>query len=100
MVHTVIGDAVFVATLAAIMARPFKLNEAIAAAAGAILMVVGGFIRPGEVLNVLAQAGRATLKDALAEAGRLPSVGHTARFVLDHSPTSVLLLRENSLPEA
>jgi len=54
MVHTVIGGAIFVATLVAIMVRPFKLNEAIAAAAGAILMVVGGFIRPDEVLNVLA----------------------------------------------
>ncbi len=91
------------------------------------------------------EAGKATLKEALAEAGRLglaaaerlergrpeqvivslageltaqlvvlharespqahprvgpPSVGHTARFVVDHSPTTVLLLRESSLPKA
>lgn len=29
-----------------------------------------------------------------------PSVGHTARFVVDHSPTNVLLLRESGVPEA
>jgi nucleotide-binding universal stress UspA family protein len=29
-----------------------------------------------------------------------PSVGHTARFVVDHSPTHVLLLRESGLPMA
>ncbi len=29
-----------------------------------------------------------------------PSVGHTARFVVDHSPTHVLLLRESDLPNA
>jgi arsenical pump membrane protein len=52
MLHTLIGGAIFVATLAAIMIRPFKLNEAFAAAAGAVLMVLGGFIRPDEVLNV------------------------------------------------
>jgi nucleotide-binding universal stress UspA family protein len=27
-----------------------------------------------------------------------PSVGHTARFVVDHSPTTVLLLREGGFP--
>ena len=54
MLHMLLGGGIFVATLVAIMIRPFKLNEAIAAAAGAILMVFGGFIRIDEVLNVLA----------------------------------------------
>jgi nucleotide-binding universal stress UspA family protein len=97
----------------------------------------------GELDAAEEDAGKATLKEALAEADRLglaaaerlergrpeqvivslageltaqlvvlharelpqahprvgpPSVGHTARFVLDHSPTSVLLLREGSVP--
>jgi nucleotide-binding universal stress UspA family protein len=99
--------------------------------------------RHGDLDAAEEEAGKATLKEALAEAGRLglaaaerlergrpeqvivslarelraevvalharespqahprvgpPSVGHTARFVVDHSPTTVLLLRESSLP--
>jgi arsenical pump membrane protein len=55
MVHTLIGGVIFAATLAAIMIRPFRLNEAIAAVAGAALMLCGGFVRPDEALNVLVQ---------------------------------------------
>jgi len=99
----------------------------------------------GELDAAEEEAGKATLKEALAEAVRLglsaaerlergrpeqvivslageltaqlvvlharespsahprvgpPSVGHTARFVVDHSPTTVLLLRESGVPEA
>jgi len=54
MVHMLIGGGIFIATLVAIMIRPFKLNEAIAAAAGAALMLLGGFIRFDEALSVLA----------------------------------------------
>jgi nucleotide-binding universal stress UspA family protein len=95
----------------------------------------------GELDAAEEDAGKATLKEALAEADRLglaaaerlergrpeqvivslageltaqlvvlharespqahprvgpPSVGHTARFVVDHSPTTVLLLRASS----
>jgi arsenical pump membrane protein len=53
MLHTLLGGAIFVATLVAIMIRPFKLNEAVAAAAGAALMLLGGFLRLDEALNVL-----------------------------------------------
>jgi arsenical pump membrane protein len=55
MVHMLLGGGIFVATLAAIMIRPFKMNEAIAAASGAALMLLGGFIRFDEALNVLAR---------------------------------------------
>ena len=54
MLHTPLGGGIFVATLVAIMIRPFKLNEAIAAAAGGALMLLGGFIRLDEALSVLA----------------------------------------------
>ncbi len=53
MWHTLGGGAIFVATLAAIMIRPYRLNEAVAAAAGAALMVVFGFVRIDEVLRLL-----------------------------------------------
>jgi nucleotide-binding universal stress UspA family protein len=101
--------------------------------------------RHGELDAAEEEAGKATLKEALAEAGRCglvaaerlergrpeqvivslageltaplvvlharespeahprigpPSVGHTARFVVDHSPTTVLLFRGSGLPEA
>ena len=108
-----------------------------------ILQFLKGSWHYGELDAAEEEAGKATLREALAEAGRLglsaaerlergrpeqvivslageltaqlvvlharelpqahprvgpPSVGHTARFVLDHSPTSVLLLREGSVP--
>jgi arsenical pump membrane protein len=52
MLHALLGGGIFFATLVAIMIR-FKLNEAIAAAAGAGLMLLGGFIRFDEALNLL-----------------------------------------------
>ena len=54
MLQTLLGGGIFIATLVAIMIRPFKLNEAVAAAAGAALMLLGGFIRFDEALDVLA----------------------------------------------
>ena len=53
MTHSVFGGAIFVATLAAIMVRPFRLNEAFAAAGGAVLMLVGGFVRLDEAADLL-----------------------------------------------
>lgn len=53
MLHMLLGGGIFIATLVAIMVRPFKLNEAIAAAAGAVLMLLGGFIRLDEAVVVL-----------------------------------------------
>ncbi len=54
MQHSLIGALIFVATLAAIMLRPYHLPEALAAAIGAAAMLVGGFVRPGEAAQVLA----------------------------------------------
>ena len=59
--------------------------------------------RPEQVVVALAQDLRAQLIVLYARESphghpRVgpPSVGHTARFVLDHSPINVLLLRESS----
>jgi arsenical pump membrane protein len=53
MLHSLLGGAIFIATLAAVMIRPFRLSEALSAAAGAILMLVGGFVGPGEAAALL-----------------------------------------------
>ena len=86
MLHELLGGGIFVATLAAIMIRPFKSNEAIAAAAGAALMLVGGFIRPDEALGVLTHEWNTfgfflglMLISALAEeAGVFEALAHAA----------------------
>ena len=52
--HFLLGSLIFVATLAAIMIRPYRIPEALSAAVGAAAMLVGGFIRPGEAGQVLA----------------------------------------------
>ena len=54
MLHTIIGAAIFLATLIVIMVRPYRVNEAAAAAGGAALMIVGGFVGIREAASVLA----------------------------------------------
>ncbi len=53
MLHSLVGGAIFVATLAAIMVRPFGVTEALSAAAGAVLMLLGGFVRLDETASLL-----------------------------------------------
>jgi len=55
MWHTLFGGLIFVATLAAIMIRPYRLNEATSAATGAVLMVVFGFVSLEEAARLLAR---------------------------------------------
>jgi arsenical pump membrane protein len=52
--HSLIGSLIFVATLATIMIRPYRIPEALAASVGAAAMLVGGFVQPGEAARVLA----------------------------------------------
>lgn len=54
MFHTILGAAIFLATLIVIMIRPYRVNEAAAAAGGAALMVLGGFVGIREAVSVLA----------------------------------------------
>jgi arsenical pump membrane protein len=53
MLHLVIGILIFVITLACIIIRPRQISEALVAAVGAALMLVGRFLLPGEALQVL-----------------------------------------------
>jgi nucleotide-binding universal stress UspA family protein len=142
MAHLVLGGIVFLTTLILVMIRPRGIPEAVVAGAGALLMVVLGFVGPTEALAVLAGewnvfefflglmlisaiAARAGLGAVTTQLMRgqpervivdlaarevdlvvvgaregvavLPtgpeSVGHVARFVLDHAPCNVLLVR-------
>ena len=51
--HTIIGALIFVATIGLIMVRPRQVTEAIAAAIGALLMLLGGFVGIGETGRLL-----------------------------------------------
>ncbi|HTP63926.1 MAG TPA: ArsB/NhaD family transporter [Geobacteraceae bacterium] len=51
--HTSVGAAIFLATLAVIMIRPYGVPEAVAALGGAALMLAGGFVRPAEAVTLL-----------------------------------------------
>lgn len=53
MLRLVIGLAIFVATLALIIARPRGVTEAAAALGGAVILLLGGYIGPLEALGVL-----------------------------------------------
>ena len=53
MLHFIFGILIFVLTLGAIMVRPYHVSEAVVAAAGAALMLIGGYLLPGEALQVL-----------------------------------------------
>lgn len=52
MIRALIGLVIFVATLLVVMIRPYRIPEA--AAVGAVLMMLGGFVAPGKALSVLA----------------------------------------------
>ncbi len=53
MVRVAIGALIFLATLAVIMLRPFRVTEAMAAAGGATLMLLTGFLEPGDAIHEL-----------------------------------------------
>ena len=54
MLHLILGTAIFLATLMIVMVRPYRVTEAMAAAGGAVLMLVGGFVGIHEAASVLA----------------------------------------------
>ena len=54
MLHTIFGILIFMMTLGVIMIRPYRISEAVAAAVGAGLMLLGGFLLPGEAVQLLA----------------------------------------------
>jgi len=53
MLHLILGILIFVLTLGVIMVRPYRISEALAAVVGATLMLIGGYLLPGEALLVL-----------------------------------------------
>ncbi|HEX5546030.1 MAG TPA: ArsB/NhaD family transporter [Ktedonobacterales bacterium] len=53
MAHIVLGALIFVATLALIMIRPWRLSEAVIAACGGLLMLVCGIVTPVDATNTL-----------------------------------------------
>ena len=57
MLRLVLGVTIFVVTLLVIMIRPYRIPEAVAACAGALLMLVGGFVSPGAALRRSARSG-------------------------------------------
>ncbi|MHB8611270.1 MAG: universal stress protein [Candidatus Dormibacteraceae bacterium] len=82
------------------------LTEAagLAASKGVVVHMEAGSGEPGRVLTRLAAERRASLiviggRSSYGEFSPGPkSLGHTARFVLDHSPCPVLLLRHGEPP--
>lgn len=48
-----LGAAIFLATLASVMIRPFKVSEALSAAVGAVLMLLAGLVRLDEAAALL-----------------------------------------------
>jgi arsenical pump membrane protein len=55
MGHLVIGTAIVLATLAGIVIRPRGVSEAWVALGGTTLLLLGGFLSPGDVPGILAQ---------------------------------------------
>jgi arsenical pump membrane protein len=53
MLHLIIGISIFVLTLSAIMIRPYRIPEALAAVAGAILMLIGRYLLVSEAAQVI-----------------------------------------------
>ena len=53
MLHLIFGILIFVLTLGVIMVRPYRISEALAAAVGATLMLIGGYLLPTEAVQVL-----------------------------------------------
>jgi arsenical pump membrane protein len=54
MLHLIFGILIFILTLGVIMVRPYRISEALAAAVGATLMLLGGYLPIGEAIRVLA----------------------------------------------
>jgi len=53
LLRIVIATVIFILTLTVIIARPYRIPESIAAAAGATLMLLGGFVGPNEAWSVV-----------------------------------------------
>jgi arsenical pump membrane protein len=53
MLRAIIGTLIFLITLGFITARPWRITEAVAAAGGAVLMVLGGYVHVGEAAAAL-----------------------------------------------
>jgi arsenical pump membrane protein len=53
VLRVVLGSLIFVATLALIMIRPFRLTEAVIAASGGLLMLIGGIVAPSDAIGVI-----------------------------------------------
>jgi arsenical pump membrane protein len=54
MLRLAAGTLIFILTLGVIMLRPYRISEALASAVGAGLMLVGGYLLPGEAAQLLA----------------------------------------------
>lgn len=55
MLRIAIAAAIFIITLAVIILRPYRIPESIAAAAGAVLMLLGGFVGLPEAWSVISE---------------------------------------------
>lgn len=53
MLHLSFGILIIVLTLGVIMVRSYRISEALAAAVRTTLMLIGGYLLPGEALRVL-----------------------------------------------
>src|SRR5213593_1899822 len=53
MLRMIICGLIFLITLGLIMVRPRRVTEAIAAASGALLMLLGGYVGFGEALTLV-----------------------------------------------
>jgi arsenical pump membrane protein len=53
MLRPLIGTLIFLATLLVVMTRPYRIPEAVAAVAGALLMLLGGYLSPGDAWDTL-----------------------------------------------
>jgi arsenical pump membrane protein len=51
--HTIAGGLIFLVTMGAIMIRPYRISEAVLAAGGAALMLMGGYVRPVEAVSIV-----------------------------------------------
>lgn len=51
--YTIAGALIFLVTLGVIMMRPYGISESMAAAGGAALMLLGGYVRPAEAVSLL-----------------------------------------------
>ena len=86
MLHLLIGGGIFVVTLAAIMFRPYRSDEALSAVIGAILMLIAGFVSLNEIARVILGEwntfgfflGLVTISAVAEEAGVFESLANAA----------------------